>query len=329
MITKKISVLVAGWLFLSAMASVAAERIQVDGYAAIAGSRVITIGEVMEILQAAEPELRTAASEAEYQRMFKQFYIEARDSLISQALIIEEFERIENAMIPDHAIDQRIQAIIEERYGGDRVAMLHDLREARLTMAQYRQQHHDAMAVMLMRQQELSGRVVISPGAMKDYYRDNIAQYSEPGQANVRMIVLDGAPSDDIPDPQALANHIHEKIADGGDFQEMAKEHSIDGRAADGGDWGWVNLHDYRAEIRDLLSSLSPGEISEPVIIGSRIYLAQLIDYREEQVTPFAEVETQIRRLLERKEETERQQAWINRLRDNHYVKLFDPPQLF
>jgi len=317
------------WVLMPAAVSKAVDTVQLDGYAAAVGSRIITVGEVMEAVQALEATLRGAANEQEYQRLFAQAYLQARDAMVEQALILEEFGQLENATIPERAVDQRIQAIIDERYEGSRAAFLADLRQARMSMEQYRQEHRDAIAVMIMRQQQMGGRMMVPPGEMLERYEAQIERFRQPGQVQLLMIVLPAAGSDDLPDPAALAEEIRRRRVDGEAFQELARAHSTGTRAERGGDWGWVNAEDYRAELRDAMNALQPGEISPPVTVGERIYLMEVVDRREEKVIPFTEAQEEIRRALEREREMERYQAWIGRLRDKYFVKLYDPPAFF
>lgn len=62
------------------------------------------------------------------------------------------------------------------------------------------------------------------------------------------------------------AKDIKKKLDDGGDFAELAKEHSVDGSAENGGDIGFFTSQDNLVqEFKDAAYELELDEISEPV----------------------------------------------------------------
>src|SRR6185369_516936 len=69
----------------------------------------------------------------------------------------------------------------------------------------------------------------------------------------LRLIVVNSA---------AEADALHTRIAGGADFGVLAREKSIDPTSLDGGLLGKVDPANLRAELRDALEHLAPGQIS-------------------------------------------------------------------
>ena len=63
---------------------------------------------------------------------------------------------------------------------------------------------------------------------------------------------------------QAEASAILDRIKKGEDFAALAKAHSIDSTADAGGDMGNVDVSRLRPELRDAVSGLTPGQVSQP-----------------------------------------------------------------
>ena len=85
--------------------------------------------------------------------------------------------------------------------------------------------------------------------------------------AVVFMAVAEQGPADLIlqmilVDTREKANAIQQRIRSGDSFEELAREHSTDPTAADGGNLGKVNLSGLRVELREALKGVEPGQVS-------------------------------------------------------------------
>jgi peptidyl-prolyl cis-trans isomerase SurA len=113
---------------------------------------------------------------------------------------------------------------------------------------------------------------------------------------------------------------LHERIANGADFAELARQHSDDSTAARGGDLGWLYPGDTVPEFERTFRALKLNEVSRPIKSPFGWHLVQLLDRRT------ADVSTDRRRLEARKALRERKsdeayQEWLRQLRDRAYVE--------
>ena len=61
------------------------------------------------------------------------------------------------------------------------------------------------------------------------------------------------------------ALEVYQQLKDGADFAEMAREYSIDGTGANGGDVGWDSVGNFVSDYEKALDRLEPGEMS-PIV---------------------------------------------------------------
>jgi peptidyl-prolyl cis-trans isomerase SurA len=113
---------------------------------------------------------------------------------------------------------------------------------------------------------------------------------------------------------------LRERIVNGSDFAELARQHSDDSTAARGGDLGWVYPGDTVPEFERAFRELAPGQMSQPIKSPFGWHLMQLLERRT------ADVSTDRRRLEARKALRERKsdeayQEWLRQLRDRAYVE--------
>ena len=110
------------------------------------------------------------------------------------------------------------------------------------------------------------------------------------------------------------------------DFATLAREHSQDGSAKDGGDLGWASPGRYVPEFEQALNALKPGDISEPVVSRFGVHLIQLIERREAKLNP-REQREMARNVVREKKLDEAYANWARELRGRAYVEYREPPQ--
>ena len=110
------------------------------------------------------------------------------------------------------------------------------------------------------------------------------------------------------------------------DFGALAREHSQDGSAKDGGDLGWATPGRYVPEFEQVLNALAPGDISEPVVSRFGVHLIQLLERRQAKLTQ-REQRDMARDTVREKKLDEAYATWAQELRGRAYVEYRDPPQ--
>jgi peptidyl-prolyl cis-trans isomerase C len=81
----------------------------------------------------------------------------------------------------------------------------------------------------------------------------------------------------DSPEKAAM---LRSKLDEGADFAELAKEHSSDGAAPQGGDLGWFTLIDMVEPFADAVAAMQEGEIAGPVQTKYGWHLIRLMETR-------------------------------------------------
>ncbi|MFD2042776.1 peptidylprolyl isomerase [Ornithinibacillus salinisoli] len=98
---------------------------------------------------------------------------------------------------------------------------------------------------------------------------------------------------------EETANEVKQKLDEGEDFAELAKEYSTDGSAESGGDLGYFTAGKMVPEFENAAYALEVDEISEPVQSQHGYHIIKLTDKREvEDIASFEEMEEDIRNQL-------------------------------
>ena len=313
-------------LLLSASFTAAQSRERlVDGVAAVVNSNAITFSQVREMMMFRQRSLAEVYQGAELEQKMKESQQAALKDLIDRQLIIDHFNT-EGFQIPAYVVEDQINKIIREEFGGDRQAFVRTLRAQGFSLARFREIERDKIIVQAMRQKAVRSDFVISPDKVEAYYRKNIEQFSTPEEIKLSMIVLRpelDATEEDIAAKKSMAEEIRGKLAAGGDFAGMAQMYSDDSTADFGGDWGWIDRKTLTADITDAAFQLQTGELSPVTRLGDTFYIMK-VDARKPAVRrPLEEVRDEISRKLFEEERLRLQDRWIATLREKAYVKIY------
>ncbi|MDX2079397.1 MAG: peptidyl-prolyl cis-trans isomerase [Terrimicrobiaceae bacterium] len=327
----RISVLLLVLVTLAAVrpAQLRAQQAEVvDGVAAIVNNDVITISQVRELIGARERSLREVYSGSDLVEKVKEMRLAALKDLIDRQLILQEFRKMQEkgANIPDHVVEDRVQQIIREEFGGDRAAFVRTLQAQGYTVTRFREVEREKIIVQAMRQSKVNDEFVISPTQIQAYYNKNKAAYSIPEQIKLRMIVLRQAGVEDVPgagDKEQIAEEIRQKLVTGAEFDRMAQMYSDDESTRDvGGDWGWIERNTLNEQLSSVAFSLRPGQVSPVIRLGDSFYIMLVEAKKNASIKPISEVRDEIERNLIQQERMRAQQRWLDTLRQKAYIKI-------
>jgi peptidyl-prolyl cis-trans isomerase SurA len=109
-------------------------------------------------------------------------------------------------------------------------------------------------------------------------------------------------------------------------FEELAKLHSQDGSATQGGDLGWANPGNMVPEFEKVMDSLNLGEISDPLVSRFGVHLVQVLERREAPLS-IRDKQDMARNILRDRKFDETIKNWEREMRGRAYVEYRDPPQ--
>lgn len=300
-----------------------ARGLPVDGYAAVVNQRVITAGEVLALIQPAREQIEATFKDEELRAKIEEAYQAGLDALIERALILEEFAK-QGGQIPDRLVDAQVNDMIAERFHNDRAAFLEALADERMTLDEWREETRNRLIVMIMRRREVIEKAVVVPRKIREAYESRQEQYHVPEQVRLRLIVLQkGKTPQDEAAKRTEAERILARIQAGEDFGELAKTSSEGAKAAEGGDLGWVDPRTLRAELKQAVEKMQPGQTGGVIALGDEFYILKLEGRKNPSVVAFDDVRGQIEEQLRRAEEERLYRAWIERLKRKYYVKIF------
>ncbi|MGI8890600.1 MAG: peptidylprolyl isomerase [Chthoniobacterales bacterium] len=295
----------------------------VNGIAAIVNDQVITYSEVREVVEPRERLLRAQYSGQELVKRITELRKAALQDLIDRQLIIQAFDK-EKLVIPSHFIDERVDEVIKQNFGGDRHAFIKTMEAQKYTMSKFRDLERQKIIVSAMRSKNVKSNLIIPPGKVEDYYKKHLDLFSSKAQVKLRMIMIPGHPDSGSGEAQStMADEIRAKLITGADFDKMAQMYSEDSTRDLGGDWGWVDDKTLSPELSKIAFSLRPGEISKVVDLGGNHYILKVEARQGGEAKPIKDVRNDIEGRLRQEQAQEMQEHWLASLRSKAYIKTF------
>ena len=121
-------------------------------------------------------------------------------------------------------------------------------------------------------------------------------------------------------DARRKLEQLRERIVNGADFGELARQYSDDSSATKGGDLGWLYPGDTVPEFERAFSQLAPMQISQPVKSPFGWHLIQLLERRTADASS-ERLRLEARKALRERKSDEAYQEWLRQLRDRAYVE--------
>ena len=141
-------------------------------------------------------------------------------------------------------------------------------------------------------------------------------------QTKVRHILLKTSAIRSDDETRQLALELRQRILDGADFGELAREYSEDiGSAQEGGDLGWTNPGQMVPEFENAMDSVVVDDVSQPIHSQYGWHILQVLERRQEDVSRTV-VQNRAGDILHQRKYQEELDAWLRKIRDEAFVDI-------
>lgn len=294
----------------------------IDGIAAVVNGDIITFSQVRLLAAPKERLLRTQFRGEELQKKIEEARQGALKDLIDRQLIVQSFRK-EKFEIPDHFVEEHINDIIREDFGGDRNTFIKTLQAQNYSLSEFKKNEMEKIIVSAMRSKNVK-KMTISPTKVMEYYKEHKAEFTSKEQVKVRLIMIPTHAAEGNQAAQkAIAEEILGKLADGAPFDRMAQMYSEDASRDNGGDWGWIERKTLAPELEKVAFNLPAGRVSHVIEVGTNFYILKVEEKKGGDAPSFAKLRPEIEKKLIQEEELRQQELWLAGLREKAYIRTF------
>ncbi len=244
--------------------------------------------------------------------------------LITQEVLAQRAEA-EGVRVEDSEIEQRLQ-LMESRYGS-REQMLQGLEQAGITEQGIRNLLKRALMMEKFLERQVNSQVSVSDADAEAFYRTHPEEMKEPPMLRASHILVmaqeGNVPPEERQRARASARELLERLRQGENFAELARQHSDDGSAARGGDLGFFPRGKMTPNFEQVAFELDPGQLSGVVETPYGYHIIKVTDKRPGRTLEFDEVRIALRRQLEAMQREQRTRDLLQSLHGEARIERF------
>ena len=236
-----------------------------------------------------------------------------------------QFEQAAEEMgieVSDQQVEDRLQQIKKQYFGGDQKKYEAQLKEQGLSDQQVRADIRSQLVSEKISAEVTKG-VKVTDKEISAYYQKNKAQYAQPESRDVRHILVK---------TKTQADDLHAQLKGGADFAALAKKHSTDTASKATGGKLTISKGQTVAAFDKKAFELDVNEISAPVKTEFGFHLIQALSkVKAATTTPLKDVKEAIRGQLLQEKKNKAMTTWVDELKADYEDKVsyavgYSPP---
>lgn len=303
--------------------------IEVNGFAATVNGRVITKNEVSFMLAPVYAQLATQFPRRgpEFERQFKEAHDNILQELIDRQIILDEFDQL-GASIRPNLVDEEVKRQMRELYNGDERKFREELKKSRLTMEGYRTMTKEKMVVQSMRAQQFSDAPPPLPNEIQNEYNEIKTSLRDTSKDKItfrKIFIPSVDPENPLATPEtqlAAAEGLAKQLNNGADFETIAKEHSKDAFADQGGLQEKLPRTDLSAEFASIIFEAPEGKVVGPLLDPRGFTIVKVLSKDLGPSPSLATVRDMVEERVRRKKTAAQYDRWIESKRKGAMIKI-------
>ena len=241
------------------------------------------------------------------------------DQLVTYTLLVQEAKARDVKVSADEAKTVSDAKIAELRQQiPDPKAFTQALADRNMTLDRLRADIRNDIAINKMMEAEVASTPAVTDADVNEFYEKNPDEFSGLRASHI-LIRPDGFDEASRKKARAQAEDVLKQAQAGADFAELARKHSGDGSAPQGGDLGFFTKSSMVPAFSSAAFALKPGEISD---IVETQFGYHIIKANERKDVPLAEASDKIRGFLTARRRDERQQAFVAQVKGKSRIEV-------
>ena len=286
---------------------------------AVVNNDAITLGELEEAMMASRQpgQPRPAGTDEQVRRDFLNRFIEGR-------LQLQEADR-EKIIVDEAEVDEELLERVKKSNVKDLDEFKAILKQQGISYEAVRRRLRENIKMSKIVRRKVSIRVSVTDAEIDRYLAENRDKLETGLAYHARHILV--VPEREGTDAawegaRIKAELIRSQLRDGGDFAELARQHSADATAKDGGDLGVLKRGELAQEIEARILALNPGGVSEPYRSDLGYHIFRLETKEGLEGEGLNRAKNQIREILFRQKYEARLDAWLREIRERAVIEI-------
>jgi peptidyl-prolyl cis-trans isomerase SurA len=308
-----------GLLFTTLLAAPGrADEVLVDGIAAQVGSDIVLISEVMRMVA---PDERRMRAEGVPPLEIARLRAEGLEAMIEWRLI-EKVVRETELYATDAEVDETIEAIASEN--GLTVDQLRQhVTTQDMSYEDYRAEIKRELERRKVVNAMVAAQIQVEEYEIEDLYRERHENQPEGGTVvHLRQLLVPAGEEVRRTLKQScdLVRQLHQRIANGEPFEELARRHSA-AAPQHGGDIGWLHEDAMANWMIDLIEPLKAGQVTRVKELPFGCTIIKLVERREFQPISYEQAKPMLQMEIFETKVAEEYRKWMDELREHTFIE--------
>lgn len=190
--------------------------------------------------------------------------------------------------------------------------------------ADYQAQMKNQLLRQKVIEQEVSGKMNISPDTVQQYYNEHKQDFVMPEQVVLSEIFLgtQGRTPEEIDAIRKKAEDLHGRLVRGADFSQIAQRYSEGQTARDGGNLGSFKRGILAPELDDAVFKLQKSGLTPVIQTKTGFEILRVDQHYQSGLQPMAKVENQIENKLYMQQMEPALRQYLAQLREESYITI-------
>ncbi|HDZ61983.1 MAG TPA: hypothetical protein ENH40_02405 [Nitrospirae bacterium] len=209
---------------------------------------------------------------------------------------------------------------IKTKYELNDEELIRTLHEEGFSLSEYRDQFAEQILLAKIVNYDVRDNILVSSSEIDEYYQTNREAYLDEERVKMKQIFFtaDQHDTEQKTEAEAIAEEVMRGIREGDDFTVIAERLEISGKGSVT-DFGYLSLGGMIKEIREAVSGLNAGEVSNPFWGPSGLHIVKIDD--RVQGENIKEIRDGIMNILHERKFRVKYEDWIKSLRENASVE--------
>jgi peptidyl-prolyl cis-trans isomerase SurA len=302
----------------------AAEAGTVERIVAVVNNEVVLLSELKErASQIGQTIDDTGPPEA--RRKAEQQLRQVLDRLVDDLLVLQQATELKLA-VEEAEVDRAIEEV-KKNNNLTTEQFAEALGAQGYTLASYRKDLRKQLLRLKVINTAVRSHINLSDEDVKAFYEQTARRAGGHRTAHVRHVLValpDGIDDRAREQRQRLAARVLEEARAGADFAKLALAYSDDAVTRDAaGDLGWLKEGEGLPEaLSEVIFNMDVSEVRGPIRVPRGFEIVQLVEKKDGEVRPFAEVKDQIRQQLYGQQMEKQTTTWLTDLRKKAHIDV-------
>jgi peptidyl-prolyl cis-trans isomerase C len=244
------------------------------------------------------------------------------DRLITYTLLTQEAQK-RDVTPSDTEVEQRL-AEMRQQFP-DQAAFQKALGERGMTVERLKADTRTDLAISKMMDAQVASVGEATDADAQDFYDKNPEKFKQGEQVRAsHILLLVDEQADEAKRTKARTDMeaLLKKARAGEDFGNLARAHSQDGSAAQGGDLGFFPRGQMVPAFDEVAFSLKPGEISDVVTTQFGYHIIKVTERKDASTVPLDQVKGQVKQFLTAQKKQQQADQFIAGLREKSTIEV-------